>query len=95
MVVYRPPKYNKDFVNYFADLLTKYITKYDCVLIVGNFYIYVCCPDMPMGKTFLSLIDSFNFGQYVTGPNMDTLDLVLSYSFPVFNIEICEPVFLS
>lgn len=96
VVVYRPPKYNKDFVNDFADILADYMPKYDRVLIVGDFTIHLCCPHMPMAKAFLNLIDSFNFMQCANGPTHErghTLDLVLSYGFPVFNIQICQPVF--
>uniref|UniRef100_A0A8C6M722 Reverse transcriptase domain-containing protein n=1 Tax=Nothobranchius furzeri TaxID=105023 RepID=A0A8C6M722_NOTFU len=70
--------------------------KYDRILIVGDFNIHVCCPDMPMARGFLNLIDSFNLVQCVAGPTHErghTLDLVLSHGFPSFNIEICDAVF--
>ena len=59
-MVYRPSKYNKDFLNYFSDFLAEIMPKYDCVLILGDFNVNVCCPDKPMAKGFLNLIDSFN-----------------------------------
>ena len=40
-VIYRPPKYNKDFVNDFSDLLAEIMPKYDRVLLVGDFNIRV------------------------------------------------------
>lgn len=43
-VVYRPPKYNKDFLNDFSDFLAEIMPKYDRVLIVGDFNIHVCLP---------------------------------------------------
>ena len=55
-VVYRPPKYNKDFLNNFSDYLAEIMPKYDSVLIVGDFNVHVCCPDKPMAKDFLNLI---------------------------------------
>lgn len=58
-VVYRPPKYNKDFLTEFSDFLAEIMLKYDRVLIVGDFNVHMCCPDKPMAKDFLSLIDSF------------------------------------
>ena len=94
-MVYRPPKYNKHFLNEFSDLLAEIIPKYDRVLIVGDLNVHVCCPDKPMAKAFLSLIDSFNLVQYVPGPTQEhghTLDLVLSYGLPVLNLEICDAV---
>ena len=49
-----------------------------------------------MVKDFLSLIDSFNLEQCVSGPTHDhghTLDLVLCHGLPVSNVEICNEVF--
>lgn len=67
--------------------------KYDCVLIGGDFNVHVCCPDKPMAKDFLNLIDSFSLMQSVSGPTHErrhTLDLVLSYGLPGLKIEICD-----
>ena len=91
-VIYRPPKYNKDFLNDFSDLLAEIMPKYDRVLLVGDFNIHVCCPDKPLVKDFLSLIDSFNLVQCVSGPTHEhghTLDLVLSHGLSVSNLEQC------
>ena len=50
----------QDFVNDFSDLLAESLPKYDRVLLFGDFNIHVCCPDKPLVKDFLRLIDSFN-----------------------------------
>jgi len=95
-VVYRPPKYHKGFLNDFLDFLAEIMPKYDRVLIVGDFNIHVCCPDNPMAKDFLNLVDSFNLVQSVSGPTQErghTLELVLSYGLPVLNLEICDAFF--
>ncbi len=95
-VVYRPPKYNKDFLNDFSDFLAEIMPKYDSVLIVGDFNVHVCCPDKPMAKDFLNLNDSFNLVQSVVGRTQErghTLDLVLSFGLPVFNLEVCDAAF--
>uniref|UniRef100_A0A3B3HMF5 Reverse transcriptase domain-containing protein n=1 Tax=Oryzias latipes TaxID=8090 RepID=A0A3B3HMF5_ORYLA len=66
---------------------------YDRVLIVGDFNIHVCCPEKPLVKDFLEIIDSFNLVQWVSGTTHEqghVLDLVLSHGLPVFNIEICD-----
>lgn len=79
-MVYRPPKYNKDFINDFSVFLAEIMPKYDSVLIVGDFDVHVCCTDTPMVKDFLHLIDSFNLTQSVSGPTHEhghILDLVL------------------
>lgn len=95
-VIYRPPKYNKDFVNDFSDFLAGLMPNYDRVLIVGDFNIHVCCPDKPLVKDFLNIIDSFNLVQCVSGPTHEhghTLDLVLSHGLSVSNVEICDSGF--
>ncbi|KAL6464601.1 hypothetical protein MHYP_G00269180 [Metynnis hypsauchen] len=85
-VIYRSPKYNKDFINDFSEFLAGLMPNYDRVLIVGDFNIHVCCPEKPLVKDFLNIIDSFNFVQCVFGPTHEhghTLDLVLSHGLPV------------
>ena len=55
-----------------------------------------CCPDKPLVKDFLSLIDSFNLEQCVSGPTHEhghSLDLVLCHGLSVSNMEICDNVF--
>lgn len=58
---YRPPRYNKDFIQQF---LLHIVLCYDNVLIDGDFNIHVCCPNKPVSE-FLQLVDSFNFTQIV------------------------------
>ena len=77
------PPNTQDFVNNFSGLLPEIMPKYDCALFLWDFNIHVCCPDKPVVKDFLSLIDSFNLVQCVSGPTHEhghTLDLVLSWS---------------
>lgn len=96
MVVYRPPKYNKEFLSDFSVFLADIMCKYDQVLIVGDFNIHVCCSEKPLVKDFLDVLDSFNLSQSVRGPTQErghTLDLVLSYGLSIFNLEICDAVF--
>nr|XP_061839065.1 uncharacterized protein LOC133621161 isoform X1 [Nerophis lumbriciformis]XP_061839075.1 uncharacterized protein LOC133621161 isoform X1 [Nerophis lumbriciformis] len=95
-VIYRPPKYHKDFITDFSEFLAEILPKYDRVLIVGDFNIHTCCPDEPLSRSFLNIIDSFNFVQSVCGSTHErghTLDLVLSYGLCVFNLDICDAVF--
>lgn len=47
-VVYRPPKYNRDFLTDFSVFLADAVPKYDQILIVGDFNIHVCCPENPL-----------------------------------------------
>ena len=95
-VVYRPPKFNKDFISDFAELLAELVVNYDYLLICGDFNIHVCCESQPMVRDFLNILDSFHFNQVVSGPTHEkghTLDLVLSSGFTVTVNDICEPSF--
>lgn len=95
-VVYRPPRYNKNFIGDFTDFLAGIMPNYDRVLIVGDFNIHVCCPLKPLARDFLHLIDSFSFVQSVSAPTQEqghTLDLVLTHGFTLFNLEVCDATF--
>ena len=96
--MYRPPKFNKDFINDFADCLSLVTVKYDHLLISGDFNIHVCCESRPLASDFLNLIASFNLIQSVTGPTHEkghTLDLVLSCGLSLCVDEICDTACIS
>lgn len=65
-VIYRSPKYNKDFIN---DFLAESVPKYDPFLIVCDFTL-LCCPEMPSMGDFLSIIDNFWCNQWLV-PHMN------------------------
>uniref|UniRef100_A0A8C5I3C7 Reverse transcriptase domain-containing protein n=1 Tax=Gouania willdenowi TaxID=441366 RepID=A0A8C5I3C7_GOUWI len=95
-VIYRPPKHNKDFIRDFYEFVACVLTRYDRVLIVGDFNVHVCCPSKPMAREFLDLVEAFNLTQHVTGPTQvhgHTLDIVLSCGFPVNNVVVGDAVF--
>ena len=90
-LVYRPPKYSSNFISEFSDFLSHMATLSDNLLILGDFDIHVCCPTKPMVSEFLSLLDSFNLSQAVSGPTHykgHTLDLVLFSGFHISNMNI-------
>ncbi len=96
-VIYRPPKFNKDFIRDFADFLSGVTVKHDHFLISGDFNIHVCCESGHLVNDVLNLIASFNLVQSVKGPTHEkghTLDLVLSYGLSVCINEICETAHL-
>ncbi len=67
------------------------ITKYNNILLLGDFNIHVCCQSKPLETEFLSLIDSFNMVQWVKDPTHThghTLDLVLSHSFSITDAQV-------
>ncbi len=95
-MIYRPPKFNKDFIRDFTDFLGSICLKCDKLLIVGDFNVHVCCSSNPLAKDFLDVIDSFNFVQHVQGPTHEkghTLDLILSLGLSVGDIETQNSVF--
>ncbi len=80
-LIYRPPRYNKDFIDEFSEFLS--VTNPTCnnFLMLGDFNIHVCCPSKPLASEFVQMIDSFNFTQFVSGSTHragHTLDLALS-----------------
>ena len=94
-VIYRPPKYNKDFIKDFSDLLAGVRIKYDKILITGDLNVHVCCMAKPLAKEFLDVLDAFNLVQHITEPTHElghTLDLVISYGLPISNVKVCAPV---
>ena len=96
IVIYRPPQYNKDFINELSELLTEIMPKYSMVLITGDLNVHVCCPTNPLVKEFLNVIEAFNFTQSVSGPTHEhghTLDLVLTYGISVSNVKIYDATF--
>lgn len=96
-LVYRPPKYNKDFIQEFSEFLSSMSTCCDSLVILGDFNIHICCPDRPLIQDFVTVLDSFNLTQSVVGSTHlqgHTLDLVLSWGVPVFE-PIIENIGLS
>ncbi|XP_055015067.1 uncharacterized protein LOC129410609 [Boleophthalmus pectinirostris] len=92
-VIYRPPKFNKRFIQEFSDFLAGIVTVTDHLLIAGDLNVHVCCETKPLAKEFLSVIDSFNLRQWISGPTHEkghTLDLVLTLGLDVCVEEICD-----
>ncbi len=96
-LVYRPPHLVKDFINEFTAFMGDCITKYNNILLLGDFYIHVCCQSKPLEIEFLSLIDSFNMVQLVKDPTHThghTLDLVLSHGFSITDVQVFDTLLL-
>lgn len=95
-VVYRPPRYNKDFISEFSEFLAEYALRYDQIMLLGDYNIHVCCPEKPLVSDFYDLINCFNLNQYVSGATHvcgHTLDLVLFSGLDVKNLCIQDAVF--
>lgn len=95
VVIYRPPKAQKDFINEFGDFLGGLFSNFDKLLILGDFNIHVCCPENVMSKDFLNLMDSFDLTQLVNGPTHiygHTIDLVLTHGLFIEDLELYDHV---
>lgn len=71
---------------------------FDHFLISSDLNVHVCCETSSLVKDFLSLIDSFNLTQWVSGLPHDkghTLDLVLSHGLSICVSEICNSACIS
>lgn len=85
--------YSKEFIK---DFLYVLITKYDNILIAGDFnvHVHVWCPSKPLAKEFLDLVDAFDFVLHVTEPTQEhTLALVLLDGFIINIVKLCGAVF--
>lgn len=92
-VVYRPPKYNKDFIHEFSEFLADIFPKYDKLLICGDFNVHVCCPSDQLATDFKRLLETFNLIQSVDKPTHHrghTLDLIISFGLSISLKEISE-----
>lgn len=67
-VVYRPPRYNKDFIHEFSEFLADTLPKCDKLLICGDFNVHVCCPSDQLATDFKRLLETFNLIQSVDKP---------------------------
>uniref|UniRef100_A0A8C6Q3C2 Reverse transcriptase domain-containing protein n=1 Tax=Nothobranchius furzeri TaxID=105023 RepID=A0A8C6Q3C2_NOTFU len=95
VLVYRPPKFNKDFIEEWSELLAEITTKYERALIMGDFNVHICCPAKPLVKDFTDTLDSFGLKQVVSVPTHNQshiLDLVMFYGINVNNLSVDETV---
>uniref|UniRef100_A0A1A7XJA1 Endonuclease/exonuclease/phosphatase domain-containing protein n=1 Tax=Iconisemion striatum TaxID=60296 RepID=A0A1A7XJA1_9TELE len=95
-VVYRPPRYNKDFLPEFSEFLANCASRYGQIMLLGDFNIHVCCPGKPLVSDFINLVNSFNFTQWVSEATQvcgHILDLVLSLGSLVSNLCLHDAVF--
>ncbi|XP_047668256.1 uncharacterized protein LOC125141031 [Tachysurus fulvidraco] len=77
--VYRPPKFNKDFIPDFAAFLNEITTLSPNIILVGDFNIHMDDVHNNLAKEFTSCLDSFGLQQHVNFPTHikgHTLDLI-------------------
>ena len=82
LTIYRPPKRCASFINEFSELLSFIHSKYDRVLILGDFNLHVDNQSDSFSTEFLNLLNCMNFIQHVTQPTHNRghiLDLIITY----------------
>lgn len=87
LIIYRPPNV---FIQEFAELLSHFISKYDKIIILGDFNIHVCCPSQTFDTDFMDTLESFNLTQAIQEPTHSkghTLDRVLYSGLNPDNFE--------
>lgn len=78
-LIYRPPHYNKMFIQEFSEFLNSLVPVDDKLLIVGDFNIHVCCPSHSLVSEFLQIIDSFNLVLSKSNPTHEKGHFTLSH----------------
>ncbi len=68
VLFYRPPKYNKDFIQEFGTFRSNIVPTVDKLLILVDINIHVCCLSHYLVKEFMQLIDSFDLVQHINEP---------------------------
>ena len=87
-----PPKL-PGFLVEFAEFLSIVMAQYDRICIVGDFNLHVCCPSSVLVTDFITLYESFNLVQHITGPTHNkghTLDLVLTHGISLKDIKAID-----
>lgn len=81
LTVYYPPGLRRGFLEEINELFSKTTTKFDCIIISGNFSIHTDGSRHSDIKYFISLLDCFDFKQHVSRPkhgNDHRLSLIFS-----------------
>lgn len=92
ILIYRPPGPARKFLDEFSDFLSA-IIKLDKVLIIGDFNFHIDDPFCNAASEFLTLTDSFNLKQHVSGPTHKkghTLDLVFSFGLDINCLNVVD-----
>jgi len=82
VIVYRPPKKCSAFISEFSELLSIIHSKYNKIIIVGDFNIHVDNPSDSLSSEFLNLINFMNFNQHVSSSTHNRghiLDLLINF----------------
>ncbi|XP_070403983.1 uncharacterized protein [Nothobranchius furzeri] len=88
VLIYRPPGPATAFLKDFSDFLSS-IIKLENVLILGDFNIHIDDSTSGPAVELLTMTESFNFEQHVSGPTHQkghTLDLVFSLDLNISNL---------
>ena len=93
VTIYRPPKYNAEFFDEFAKLLSIVCIDFDCVVLVGDFNIHVDNLDDGSTKELLNILDNFGLSQHVTSSTHNKghiLDLIISKGLNISEVVVTD-----
>ena len=94
ITIYRPPKMSSSFLTEFSEFLSVLHTKYNRILIAGDFNIHIDNDTDPLAREFLNILNIMDFKQHVSQPTHNrghTLDLVISYGLPLVVSAVVDP----
>lgn len=96
-LIYWPPQQNNSFLSEIAELLGDLASRYGKILLLGDFNIHLCCPSKPYAAEFLTLFESLEFTQWVSGSKHNfghNIVLVLTHGLSITSINLSTAVFL-
>ena len=91
VTIYRPPRHIALFLPEFSELAAYITTKYDSIILNGDFNIHVNNTADPKAMDFLDLLENLEFTQHITEPTHqqgNTLDLVVSKGLTIDNVTM-------
>ena len=93
LLCYRPPGSKSEFLIEFSDFLSSVIMKVDNLVLTGDFNFHIDNPSDNLAAEFMSITQSLNLTQHVTGPTHNqghTLDLVFTLGLNINNLHLGE-----
>ncbi|KAF7647739.1 hypothetical protein LDENG_00167380 [Lucifuga dentata] len=93
VIVYRPPKRDTNFLSEFSDFMSTVLTKYDKIILLGDFNFHVNDYNNSRAMKFLNLLACLNLVQHVqsaTHIHGNILDLVITKNINVHIASVAQ-----
>ncbi|XP_064418536.1 uncharacterized protein LOC135358770 [Latimeria chalumnae] len=91
LLVYRPPRWNADFINEFSELISCLALESPKLVVVGDFNTRMDDPSDNLARELSHLMQAFGFTQFVntaTHEGGHVLDLVFSMGISITNLKV-------